>query len=289
MLGGEGSVMDALRLYELPRDLIEEISKDLSDFLIGFVRLHDTGSEEHAELGGSGTLVQIEETYGILTAHHVLEGLPKTADIGLILATTFEAQLHRKTIKAEVLRRIEIARGANDSEGPDLGFLILPPAEVESLKAIKTFYNLSKRRDKILAKPASLDEGIWFLCGFAAELTSDEPPEAGYGTVKGFRGLIGAGGVTKEYILGDFDYFDFEARYGGIHEPPESFGGFSGGGLWQVPLIRDQNGRLRAKERIMSGVAFYETGRSDNRNIIRCHARRSVYGQVVEAVKGIAS
>lgn len=282
-------VMEKLSLAEVPRELIKEISEDLSDFLIGFVRVRDTATGQDAELAGSGTLIQVDDTYGILTAHHVMECLQRTGEIGLVLATRFGTEAHRYTIREEVIRWVKIARGRVDSEGPDLGMLILPPAEVGGLKALKSFYNLSLRREQILSNPPHCNEGIWFLCGFAGELTAKKPPEAGFAHVKGFRGMCGAGGVKRQYSVGDFDYCDFEVGYGGISEPPESFGGFSGGGLWQVPLMRGANGELQAKERILSGVAFYQADRTGDRRIIKCHGYRSVYGRVMNCVYDITS
>lgn len=288
--------METLSMSEIPRNLIENVSKDISDFVIGFVKLreikseHENTSEEDAELGGSGTLVQIEETSGILTAHHVLQNLPKTGEIGLIIATRFPPLLHRMTLQSKYLRRVEIPRGPHESEGPDLGLLILPPSDVRKLKPLKSFYNLSLRRNRMIGAPPRCDEGLWFLGGFAGELTSDEPPERGCPRVKTFRGMAGCiDGVKQEYKAGDFDYIDFEVQYGDIHEPPKSFGGFSGGGLWQVPLIRNEDYTLQPKELLLSGVAFYQSGRKDDRRLIKCHGRQSVYGQVINAVRNIAS
>jgi hypothetical protein len=102
--------------------------------------------------------------------------------------------------------------------------------------------------------PPSCDEDIWSLCGFAGELTSEKPPERAYTRVKEFRGIIGFGWVKREYNSGDFDCFDFEARYGGINQPPNNFGGFSGGGLWQVPLFRNEEGTLQAKDLSFQGL-----------------------------------
>lgn len=281
--------MEELALRDVPQELREEIAKDISDFMVGFAKLCNTDFEQDAELGGSGTLVQIDDVYGILTAYHVLKKLPDTGDIGLILPRRSQPQLHAPTIKGEVVQKVKVAYGENADEGPDIGFLLLPSEVAGWLKAIKSFYNLSRRREKVLTSPHDYRDGVWFLCGFAAEQTSEEPAQAGFAKVKVFRGDIGVVGVNREFSIDDFDYFDFEARYGGINHAPESFKGFSGGGLWQAPLIRGEDGKLRAKEIILSGVAFYETGRADNRNVIRCHGRRSVYKQAIERVKGIAS
>jgi len=281
--------VDALPLHQVPQEVREDAAKGISDFVIGFARLYETESGQDAELAGSGTLVQIDDTYGVLTAYHVLDYLRNTDEIGLILATRFEPSLHRFTLKAEVLRPLKIAQGHDQSGGPDLGLLILPEVDVGSLKARKSFYNLSSHRQRVLDNPPAHDEGLWFLCGFAGELTSERLPERGYARVKVFQGACGVGWVDREYCVGDFDYFEFEARYGGLNEPPQSFGGFSGAGLWQVPLVRTPAGTLKAKELLLSGVAFYQSARMEERRVIKCHGRRSVYLHATQAVRDLAS
>lgn len=281
--------MDALPFHQVPQEVREDAAKGISDFVIGFVRLYETESGQDAELAGSGTLVQVDDRHGILTAYHVLDYLRNTKEIGLILATRFEPSLHSPMLKAEVLRPLKIAQGRKQSEGPDLGLLILPEADVGLLKAKKSFYNLSRYRERVLDNPPAHNEGIWFLCGFAGELTSELLPERGYARVKVFWGDCGVGWVDREYCVGEFDYFEFEARYGGINEPPQSFGGFSGGGLWQVPLIRTPAGALKPKELLLSGVAFYQSARTEERRLIKCHGRRSVYLHATQAVRNLAS
>jgi hypothetical protein len=59
---------------------------------------------------------------------------------------------------------------------------------------------------------------------------------------------------------------------------PQSFGGVSGGGLWQIPLIKSLEGNIEPKEYILSGVVFYETGREGLYQSVRCHGRTSIYG-----------
>jgi hypothetical protein len=281
--------MEELLIRDVPKELREEIAKYISDFVVGFAKFRDTNLGQDAELAGSGTLVQIDGVYGILTAYHVLENLPDTGDVGLILPDRSQPRLHASKLKADMVQKIKIAHGKNAAQGPDIGFLLLSPVEVGWLKAFKSFYNLSLRRERVLTSLHDYRDGIWFLCGFAAEETSEEPAQGGFAKVKVFRGDIGAGGLSSEFSIEDFDYLDFEAGYQGMSQAPESFQGYSGGGLWQAPLIRDKDSELRAKEIILSGVAFYETGRDDNRNFVRCHGRRSVYKQAIERVKSISS
>lgn len=194
---------------------------------------------------------------------------------------------HRVTLRKEAIQPVLIAKGP-DCEGPDLGLLILSPADADSLSAKKSFYNLSAHREAALDHPPALNEGIWLLCGFAGELTSEYSPHRGYAKVMKFCGLYVAGWVGNEYCIGDFDYFDFEVWYGSA-DTPRSFGGFSGAGLWQARLTRTPDGALRTERPVLSGVAFYQTDCHTNLvetlRVVRCHARRSVYVHVPEAVR----
>jgi hypothetical protein len=283
--------MEALALSQIPGEIVAEAGRTISDFAIGLVSLRENKSGEDAELGGSGTLVQIDALHAILTADHVLQSLPATQDLGLILASRHDGDPvpRRPTLKKEAVCHVRIARGSSESEGPDLGLLLLSPVDAGALKARKSFYNLSLHRDKLLAKPPKLADGMWLLCGFAGEFTVAQSPERGYARVRRFGGACGAGWVEREYRVGDFDYLQFEAGYGGIDAPPQSFGGFSGAGLWQAGLIRTPKGSLSVARPVLSGVAFYESPLEEGRRVITCHGRRSLYVHVVDWVRKNAS
>jgi hypothetical protein len=165
-----------------------------------------------------------------------------------------------------------------------VGFLLLSERDSGSLKARKSFYNLS-RRQYLFEKPRDLDEGIWFLCGFADEATAERGPAGGFARVTTFGGACGAGRVNQEHLVGSFDYLDFEVAYSGASGPPRDFRGFSGGGLWQVPVIRTLDGTLKVKELLFSGVAFYQHAPQESHRRIKCHGRRSIYDQVVQSIE----
>ena len=91
---------------------------------------------------------------------------------------------------------------------------------------------------------------------------------------------MGLGEVNKEYDQGDFDYLEFPVEYKKRYEGPRRFGGCSGGGLWHIQVEREVSGEIVIKEKILSGVAFYETRLSDGKRIIKCHGRKSIYQRV---------
>lgn len=227
-------------------------------------------------------MVEIDGIYGILTAQHVIDVLPKDGDLGLMISS----DVHQCIVKSEFLEKIKIAKGTVDSEGPDLGIIILPNPIIGQIKAQKSFYNLSLWQDKILNNPPKNHLGIWFLCGIPAEMVNTAEPCKGFKTVKSFTVLCGAAGVDKEYTKGEYDYFEVDAHYNKGNQIPIDFGGISGGGLWQVTL-KQQKDILEADEMILSGVVFYQSPLSNNLRSLKCHGRRSVYKIAISVVRNI--
>jgi len=141
--------MEEVRFADIPHELFESVTRQLSNYTVAFFRIEETPSTEDAVLLGSGTLVEIDGVYGILTAHHVMEVLPKKGDVGFLLFSN----LHRYTISADFLGYIKVARELIESDGPDLAVIILPPANLGQIKALKSFYNLGLKLDQILSTP----------------------------------------------------------------------------------------------------------------------------------------
>jgi hypothetical protein len=274
------------------RTLIESEASALSDFSVGFALPTTKNGSIDASLGGSGTLVRIDEISGILTADHVVKSLRKNESVGLILPSSVEAKLHHVPLNMQYSADIGFPCQTKQSDGPDLALLIPPPDTLSTLKASKSFYNLSKRQMQVLEQPPAIDLGFWILSGFAGEWTYDGAPEKAASKVKLFRGMHREGPVTSEYVRGKFDYLIYQALYNELYEGPDRYGGYSGAGLWQL-LIRPDGHKLQVANRLLSGVAFYEmekktaAGRT-TRDII-CHGRKSLYRALIDKVRATSS
>ena len=83
--------------------LLREIRMELSRFSVGFVKIVDLNGKEDVTLAGSGTFVQAQERFGILTADHVLQNLTGT-QIGVILPTLGQGTPHRVDLRAKQCR-----------------------------------------------------------------------------------------------------------------------------------------------------------------------------------------
>ena len=270
---------------ELPDEVIEAAARDLIEYCIGFVRVETSSRMQDVVLLGSGTLVSIGSIYAVLTAHHVVSILPRSGRLGLILSPT----LQQYTIDTQGIIYLEIARGSIDSDGPDLGAIILGQSIASAIAAKKIFYNLDLRRDQMLREPPHLRDGFWFVNGFIDEDTIEEPGRGGYDLIKRFHNLSGAGGPEEPVLVGDHDYYDFPVSYGGRSVAPESFGGMSGGGLWQVPLMRNDQGEIVHKTPLLSGVVFYQVPTTETECGVKCHGRQSVYKVAYEAIQSDVS
>jgi hypothetical protein len=199
----------------------------------------------------------------------------------LILSPTIQ----QYTIDIQGISYVQIARGTCDPEGPDLGAVVLSPSIAAAIGAKKVFYKLDTYRDQILSLPPDIHDGFWFVNGFVDEKTIEERDIDGYDLVKGFYNLNGAGGPEQVTVVGNHDYYDFPVSYGGRSVAPKSFGGMSGGGLWQVPLICSVQGEIKHKKPLLSGVVFYQEQTTEAYCGVKCHGRQSVYSVAFDAIK----
>jgi hypothetical protein len=265
------------------RSLMESEAKFLSNYSVGFVT--PSGGDDYG-IGGSGTLVSIDNVKGILTAAHVVEHLRAHADdIGLVLP--IPGLPHRPKMHLDHCRVVAIGPGSTESSGPDIAFIQPPLDLLGTLAARQSFYNLSKRTGRMLSEPINTELGWWLLSGFAGEWTTDLSPQFGYQRLKSFRGMHGLGHVEKYSSSTDgHDYLTFQALYNERYQGPQDFGGFNGGALWQL-LGQEVDGRIEVVEHQLTGVAFFESAKSaavsPTRDII-CHGPVSVYGKLLGVI-----
>jgi len=263
------------RLSGLSQDFRDAIARRLLSHSIGIIRLQCNQSSDDVQLIGSGTLVHADEGYGILTAHHVLEAIPSTGQVGFILPIA--GTRHRYVRDVTFIERVQIARGNTDSEGPDLGFIRLPDeckSQVEAWSTA-TFYDLSSARYAAVSQPFDTNVGVWAVCGFPDEFTKAQESSGCFDYTKEYQGNCLLGPISREYSSGSYDYLELVANY--ENALPSSFGGLSGGGLWHIILEQPPQGSVRVKAALFSGVVFYQSGFANNRRVLRCHGRRSVY------------
>lgn len=267
---------------EIPDKLIEGIANALRNFSTAMIKL-SVGQDGMAfqELMGAGTFVTIGGVPGILTAHHVANQFLASDGLGLTLIENEQ----NATIPWQHIKHIEVATPVNDEHGPDLSFLVLPNPSLEGIKAYKSFYPLSAIQKGNQVYRDKRDP--WFVYGTIGERTTMEAPNKGFVEVRGYRGFGGMTFAENIYSKGKFDYVEVKADYG-ERDTPRSFRGMSGGGLWRVPLLINDDETIMAKDHILSGVIFYQTQLENGARFLRCHGPESlnvVYDAVVTQMK----
>ncbi len=266
--------------------LAKDAFGDITDYSVAFIKQSPNDPNE-VVLGGSGTLVSAGGVKAILTAHHVIKNLPNSGHVGLLTPMRFGVGTHRLIVDMQCAQKIFIAKGKDDSLGPDLGLLLLAPADWSKVPTGKIFYNLSKRQELILNKTPADNRGAWVLCGMVAERTTDLSEESRRRHEKGkcFQGLCINAVPSGHREEKEFDYISVQVEYNETYEGPESFGGCSGGGLWHLLVAEKPDGSLEIFTSILAGVAFYQSPKDGLRKTIECHGRRSIYGKVIETLE----
>lgn len=275
---------EVISLRSIPSDLINGAMRDVVDFTVGFVRPSDS-LDRAPELLGSGTLVSVAGKRAIVTAEHVLShikrAVPNDARLGLLLLPN----LPRLSIALASVNCMPIARGRIDSQGPDLGAILLSADVAGSIAAKKNFYNLDRDRDQLLTNPPDRRHGFWFVSGFPATEAVREVDEDG--EVVRFMNLHGVGGPEEPETRGVYDYYKFPVPEGNREQAPKSFGGMSGGGFWQIRIRRVPEGLVTLRP-LLSGVVYFQIDTPQELALL-CHGRRSVYEVAYRCIEtGIA-
>ena len=270
---------EIIQLGNLPSELIDAAMCEIRPYIVGFCTRKETPSGSVPQLQGSGTLIQVAGRYAILTAEHVVRELPKTGRLGLLL----QPSRHDFTIDTNGLRYVSIARGDIDSEGPDLGAVILSSETASSIGAIKQFWNLTSHRDAMLQNPPILNSGFWIANGFPDTEKAIEADTEDGSRVMRYMNFNGVGGPREPWVVGDHDYYSFPVVPHDLYGIPRDFGGMSGGGLWQVEIRRPSGGEFSVVRKHLSGVVFYQVRTAEDVALI-CHGRKSVYDFALDAI-----
>ena len=270
---------EKLHISKLPNAIIDRVCDHILRYTVGLSRIVRSDNKEDFRLSGTGTLVVVSGLYCILTADHVLAEIRSSDQ--LCLLTSFTGELRRHAFDFTHLGFHHIARGSAESSGPDIGLIVLPQTNIGSLRSEKVFFNIDKRRPRFTNGFLEKDRGFWFTTGIIGESEQVRGPAQGFASVKSYLALCGTAANPEEHEADGFDYVEMQIDYRQPdQELPASFGGCSGGGVWQVPLRKNAAGELEEEDYLLSGVVFYQTKVDDGIRRLKCHGRKSIYEKV---------
>jgi hypothetical protein len=269
----------AIRLGELPEVVREAIRQETKHYSVPLV-INEIPV-------GSGTLVELDGHFGVLTAEHVVQH-PFRPELRLTDSSHRGPRLlippmdsPGEIIFDSFALRVITTQRKLDAYGPDLALIILPPSgALNEIRARRSFYPLAQCSETKLAD-ALHDTGFVAFCGFPASTQSKQGPQLGFTEVIQLYGFAFLTGPEKYEERNGWDYFELGVRRDEMGEVGDSFGGVSGGGVWRVPVYRKKDaakGTEYFEKMFFAGVAFYEENHLPNgRFFVRAHGPRSIY------------
>jgi hypothetical protein len=273
--------MNEIPFSETPDHVLASISELIFTYSSPLLKItFDPPTIDNVQVVGSGTFVRVDDVYGLLTAYHVAANFEGDCSLGLALSPTEDNfKIHRR-----FLRVIEIGRPTTDEYGPDLAFIVFNDADCSEIASHKEFYPLSQNKDESLSYPPALDIGFWAACGAPQERIALENSESKYSSVVSIQLYCGFGRAEREYIKGEYDYFEMDADYTHATDAPSSFKGMSGGGLWQIPITITNNRNIIVNRYLLSGVTFWQSNQPEQKRFLRFHGRKSIYKNTWDSV-----
>lgn len=263
----------AIRLREVPDELLDQFIERLQHFTATLVAFAPNADAVPLVPAGSGTFVEVDGVHAILTAQHVWEEAKRGEQVLMTISTKPNAF----AIPVRDFEPLEIRDRRDEHWGPDLALLQLPPVHVSTIKATKSFLNLAKQRMTVDARAAAARSCLWAVVGMVGETTAVDPIlETKTANLHiDLRAFVGA--PEEQHQRGEWDYVDIGAD---LNSPkvPSSFGGISGGGLWQLPIQIDRDKKIIWDQRTyFAGVAFSQSYPANDRRIVRCHGPKSIF------------
>lgn len=257
------------------KDISQECLKDIYDIisystvtLIG----HDENDQPIGGLFASGSFVIINSIYGVLTAKHVWEEFIKKKANKICFV--YHAKKH---YSKEELQYLNVYKPEINI---DICLIELPPNKVEDIKASSIFHpiisdNFSNIND--------IKERIWITAGFPLEIQSEKDT-----TIDILRYPTHL--VHHQKIYEDWDIIELDVESNNT-QLPKSFGGMSGGGMWNINLFyNDDSGKRKfrfennLKDFLLVGVNYYEETPNGRVNKIRGVGPISIYSGMTKLV-----
>jgi len=259
---------------DIPMAVLDQVENGLRHHFVPIVARWNQKGVPDLKLIGSGTLIDIDGKGYILTAAHVW-GATAGADTLHLLMMSGRSLVEIPC--PEITARTIWNRQSPDEWGPDLALLEIPPLKLDTIKAHKSLLNFERQRASLAENPPMTEKVLWAIYGVVGESSEVfvNLTEKSLNIDLVARAFFC--GITQTHSKADFDYYDTMAnlRLPGV---PSSFGGVSGGGLWQVGLSLSKSGDYSWDgRRHFRGVAFWQSSAADEQRIVRCHGPISIF------------
>jgi histidyl-tRNA synthetase len=226
------------------------------DFGVGFLKLKYRKGD--LPVIGTGTFARLGKISGIITAGHVIERLPRDK-IGLVRFPRANPAPQR--FELDMAKTDEIVTWSKkDGDAPDIAFIRIPELDAKELEANgAVFYNLAETRKFVPSDPSNRVARAHAIVGVVGEWTEEMPGGQPTERKVTVGGLFGAAKNIREFKENDTDLVEVEIDYSSGPIVPKSYGGVSGGALWQLYVELDHGGKTVRIGKELRGVPFRQS------------------------------
>lgn len=255
---------------------------NLAHYSMGFLELIPPS---RVELRGSGTLVRVGKTYGILTAAHVWHTIKDYPLVGIYLYPPRKTEMHSVSEELGLMDVVIFDNKHEDDLGPDIAFVRIRDDKVASIEKHSTFLSIERDEQRARIEMPVGSKAIDIVVGgveaFGQKIN-----------IRDERKLVvqnSLANMGRARPIGDgrdgFDRLEFTPEPDEDFVAPPSYGGMSGGGCFRVYFPKEHEGEVQPFNFHLLGVAFYETKAAGKADKIICHGRRSLFDKLLPAVR----
>jgi hypothetical protein len=243
----------------------DSFTATVCDYSVGFLRFSIQDNKEVGIPAGTGTFVKLGKVYGILTAGHVIDPMGNDEIVGLVRFPSIQPALQHFRLNLSHTERI-VEWNGKECDAPDIAFVRIPEVDGRNLEAAgAVFYNLAIPRDFKLTQPYHQMSETRAVVGVVGEWTAEGPTDQKKGYKIEIGGLFGAIADLRNFKEGGAELIESEIDRDMSPRVPKSYGGVSGGALWELHVELDQYYKTVKVSKRLYGVAFRQ---SEDRNRI---------------------
>lgn len=255
---------------------------NLSRYSMGFLELF---SPDRIELRGSGTLLKVGNTYGILTAAHVWKVVRELTKVGIYLYPPRSSEMHSIWEEVGFIDAVTFENHDEDEFGPDIAFVRVRADKAMSIELHGTFLSFERDEQRKQAGAPEGSKAVDVVVGGVEAMGQKI-------NIRHDRKLIvqrslantGCARVISDGREG-FDRLEFTPEPDADFVSPHSYGGMSGGGCFRVYFPKTSEGEIEPLNFHLLGVAFFETVSEGKADKIICHGRRCMVEKLLPAVR----
>jgi hypothetical protein len=255
-------------IIHLPPSYTDDVWARIGPSTVAFIDI----SKHQGALIGSGTFVSFKGIPGILTCAHVLAAVNRFQRFGLLCFAVRDDTDQRLVVDRNSTVSIVMDNPAWNTLGPDIGFMKLPLQTANALERLATLVDGDRHRELVMTKFPNDVLPVAHLAG-AVEEFSRATTINGNTITSRIEGFVCQGEISRESDHAGMDRIRFVPQITAPRNVPASYGGMSGGGLWQV-FVSDPEYKIVQVR--LSGVAYFEEAGVSHMEII-CHGPQSVY------------